>query len=269
MSSEKYMKLLVEESTWYNEMLLPQIARDVLPHFLQSWLRNCICGVFVFIISTLLLRFNYWKYHSSSPKENVATRKEMIKQIKESMELMPSGALFLTVTEYLAETGWTRCYTRISDVGLGIYILSTLVYLAVIEVWTYWIHRYMHEIRPIYKHIHSRHHSYNKESSLSPFAGWALHPLDGILMELPHGIAFLMVPTHFFTHLALYLTEAMWGVLVHGKGFKLRWPFMDGEFHTIHHTACQNNYGNFTICMDKWFGTLRPPKESIQVKKEN
>ena len=32
--------------------------------------------------------------------------------------LLALGALFLTLLEYLAETWWTRCYTRISDVGL-------------------------------------------------------------------------------------------------------------------------------------------------------
>lgn len=103
--------------------------------------------------------------------ENVVTRRELIKQIKESMVLLPLGALFLTLLEYLAETGWTRCYTRISDVGLVTYVFYTLIYVAIIDFWTYWIHRYMHQIKPIYKYIHAIHHSYNKETSLSPFAG--------------------------------------------------------------------------------------------------
>lgn len=33
--------------------------------------------------------------------------------------------------------------------------------------------------------LHYIHHKYNKEHSLSPFAGLAFHPLDGIL-QVPH-----------------------------------------------------------------------------------
>ena len=45
----------------------------------------------------------------------------------------------------------------------------------------YWMHRKLHEVRLGYKFLHATHHVYNKENSLSPFAGLAFNPLDGAL----------------------------------------------------------------------------------------
>ena len=50
-----------------------------------------------------------------------------------------------------------------------------------VEFFVYWQHRLLHEIKWGYKHLHYIHHKYNKEHSLSPFAGLAFHPIDGIL----------------------------------------------------------------------------------------
>ena len=43
----------------------------------------------------------------------------------------------------------------------------------------YWVHRYLHENRFLYKLLHRVHHIYN--NNLSPFAGLAFHPIDGML----------------------------------------------------------------------------------------
>ncbi len=83
--------------------------------------------------------------------------------------------------EMLAEYGWTRAYARLSDVGLGTYAGYMALYMVLVEFGVYWMHRGLHEIPWAYKHIHATHHKYNKENTLSPFAGLAFHPLDGVL----------------------------------------------------------------------------------------
>lgn len=45
----------------------------------------------------------------------------------------------------------------------------------------YWIHRYLHDNRTLYKLLHETHHIYNNRNSLSPFAGLAFDPIDGLL----------------------------------------------------------------------------------------
>lgn len=33
------------------------------------------------------------------------------------------------------------------------------------------MHRELHDIKPLYKYLHATHHIYNKQNTLSPFAG--------------------------------------------------------------------------------------------------
>lgn len=49
----------------------------------------------------------------------------------------------------------------------------------------YWMHRYLHDNRFLYKLLHRTHHIYN--NNLSPFAGLAFHPIDGMLQVRVQG----------------------------------------------------------------------------------
>nr|GMD79009.1 delta(7)-sterol-C5(6)-desaturase-like isoform X1 [Ipomoea batatas] len=40
-----------------------------------------------------------------------------------------------------------------------------------VEFGIYWMHRELHDIKPLYKYLHATHHIYNKQNTLSPFAG--------------------------------------------------------------------------------------------------
>jgi len=45
----------------------------------------------------------------------------------------------------------------------------------------YWIHRYLHDNQTLYLLLHKTHHIYNNRGSLSPFAGLAFDPVDGLM----------------------------------------------------------------------------------------
>ena len=47
--------------------------------------------------------------------------------------------------------GWTRVFTRVTDVGLGAYLGYFLLYMTSVEFGVYWMHRLLHDIRPGYK----------------------------------------------------------------------------------------------------------------------
>lgn len=51
------------------------------------------------------------------------------------------------------------------------YFVYLAVYLALVEFGIYWMHRELHDIKPLYKWLHATHHIYNKQNTLSPFAG--------------------------------------------------------------------------------------------------
>ena len=76
------------------------------------------------------------------------------------------------------------------------------------------------------------HHKYNKESTLSPFAGLAFAPLDGIAQALPYAIGLFFLPVHFFTHEMLLFLTAIWTNSIHDCLDAGMEPIM-GEFFCV------------------------------------
>ncbi|XP_065857325.1 delta(7)-sterol-C5(6)-desaturase-like [Euphorbia lathyris] len=191
----------------------------------------------------------------------------MLLQIYVAMKAMPWYCVLPSISECMIENGWTKCYANISDAGLFAYIVYLIVYLTLVEFGIYWMHRELHDIKPLYKYLHATHHIYNKQNTLSPFAGLAFHPLDGILQAVPHVIVLFIIPTHFRSHIALLFLDAIWTANIHDCIHAKLWPVMGAGYHTIHHTTYRHNYGHYTIWMDWMLGTLRDPEdESDKVK---
>lgn len=255
----------VEETSWYNDLVLgplvPHHLRSKIPHIAQTWLRNYIAGLLLYFCSGgfWCLYIYHWKKHVYFPEGGIPSKEPILLQIWVTMKAMPVYVSLPTLSEYMIERGWTRCYPSISDVGFLSYILLTIMYLVLVEFGIYWMHRGLHDCKPLYKLLHATHHIYNKENTLSPFAGLAFHPLDGILQACPHVIFIFLVPTHFFTHELSLFAESIWTTNIHDCIHGKVWPIMGAGYHTIHHTTYRHNYGHYTIWMDWMFGTLRDP----------
>ncbi|KAI3794195.1 hypothetical protein L1987_36824 [Smallanthus sonchifolius] len=264
---DDYLGLFVKETTLYNHIvlgsLLPEKLWAPLPHFVQGWLRIYIAATLLYIVSGVLWCFYIYhiKRNVYLPKDAIPSKKAMYLQIYVAMKAMPWYCALPSVSEYMVENGWTRCFSRISDVGWISYTWYLSLYLIFVEFGIYWMHRELHDIKPLYKHLHATHHIYNKQNTLSPFAGLAFHPLDGILQAVPHVIALFVMPTHFTIHIALLFFEAIWTANIHDCIHGKLWPVMGAGYHTIHHTTYRHNYGHYTVWMDWMFGTLRDPLE--------
>ncbi|KAI9379579.1 hypothetical protein POPTR_017G116600v4 [Populus trichocarpa] len=267
MEGDKYWQQFLDETTMFNNIvlrhLLPSSWWVTLPHFLQTWLRNFVAGTLLYFISGLLWCFYiyYLKRNVYVPKDAIPSNRAMLLQIYVAMKAMPWYTLLPTVSEYMIENGWTKCFFSISEVGWFAYITYLAMYLVIVEFGIYWMHRELHDIKRLYKHLHATHHVYNKQNTLSPFAGLAFHPLDGILQAVPHVIALFLVPIHFRSHIALLFIEAVWTANIHDCINGNLWPIMGAGYHTIHHTTYKHNYGHYTIWMDWMLGTLRDPED--------
>ena len=64
---------------------------------------------------------------------------------------MPLYSMLPAVAEFCVEQGWTRSYSRISDVGLGWYLTYFVLYMTCVEYFVYWMHRGLHDIKFGYK----------------------------------------------------------------------------------------------------------------------
>ncbi|KAG5247567.1 Delta-7-sterol-C5(6)-desaturase family protein [Salix suchowensis] len=267
MEGDKYLQQFLGETSMFNSIvlghLLPSSWWVTLPHFLQTWLRNYIAGTLLYLISGFLWCFYiyYLKRNVYVPKDAIPSNRAMLLQIYVAMKAIPWYTLLPAVSEYMIENGWTKCFSSISEIGWFAYIIYLPMYLVIVEFGIYWMHRELHDIKPLYKYLHATHHIYNKQNTLSPFAGLAFHPLDGILQAVPHVIALFLVPTHFRSHIALLFIEAIWTANIHDCIHANLWSVMGAGYHTIHHTTYKHNYGHYTIWMDWLLGTLLDPED--------
>jgi lathosterol oxidase len=265
--SPEYLQLFLEETKWYNDLVLgfwlPDSVRNAIPHNLQTWLRNYVAGCLLYFLSGGLwsLYVYTWKGDVFFPTGGMPEKEAMLLQIWVSMKAMPIYTGLPAVSEYMIEKGWTKAFPRIDNVGWPTYVCLLVTYLALVEFGIYWMHRSLHDIKPLYKWLHATHHIYNKQNTLSPFAGLAFHPIDGILQACPHVIVLFIQPMHFFTHEVLIFLEAIWTTNIHDCIDGNVWGIMGAGFHTIHHTTYKHNYGHYTVFFDWLFGTLRDPYE--------
>lgn len=102
-------------------------------------------------------------------------KEAILLQIWVSMKAMPIYTGLPAVSEYMIENGWTKAFPRIDNVGWPTYVCLVITYLALVEFGIYWMHRSLHDIKPLYKWLHATHHIYNKQNTLSPFAGISLN----------------------------------------------------------------------------------------------
>lgn len=164
------------------------------------------------------------------------------------------------LSEYLIENNYTRAYFYVDQVGgMYMYAIYFVLYLSLVEVGIYWMHRTLHTNKWLYNNIHGPHHHYNKKETLTPWASIAFHPLDGILQASPYVVCLFIVPMHYYTHMVMLFWTEMWATNIHDAMWGDTEPIMGSKYHTIHHTHFVYNYGQFFTFCDAFWGTLRKP----------
>eukprot|EP00624_Nannochloropsis_granulata_P005834 evm.model.NODE_4170_length_6426_cov_20.221910.1 len=234
-------------------------------HYLLTYLRDLLAGSALYYVTAGLwhvyiyqLYGDYFFTQQGFEKPSAATIKDQIQLAQASMFLY---AALPVLAEWFVEKGWTLCYYNIEDIGGWPYYLAfTLLYMSMVEVGVYWMHRTLHENKTLYKYIHGLHHKYNKPSTLSPWASVAFNPIDGILQASPYVVCLFIVPCHYLTHVALVFFTAVWATNIHDAMDGDTEPVMGSKYHTMHHTHYHYNFGQFFIFADWMFGTLRVPE---------
>lgn len=189
----------------------------------------------------------------------------MVAQVRVACASIPLYTLLPPLSDALILSGRTRVYGRLASAGSPLaWLAQTALYLLSVEFGVYWQHRKLHEVKWAYGLLHRTHHVYNKEHTLSPFAGLAFNPVDGLLQAVPYVWSLFLVPCHYFTHEALLFLTGVWTTNIHDCVHGDCAPVMGAGYHTIHHTEYRFNYGHYTTLFDGLFGTLKHPPKHAQ-----
>eukprot|EP00798_Chlamydomonas_sp_ICE-L_P014177 gene14177-20144_t len=281
--------------------MFPDYIRDQLPRYVQAWIRNWImclgvyfgfggawCYYTYFCFGDVLFKpgtipamrdvveqiwvaaksvngvgvplasigLGHWRQQQCRPALAVQPLRQLV-----SVLAIPLYSLLPAFSEYCAEEGWTMVYPRVENVGLPMYVIYFYLYMCSVEFGVYWVHRGLHDWKTGYKSLHYIHHKYNKEHTLSPFAGLAFHPIDGMLQAAPYVWSLFFIPTHFLTHELLLFATGIWTTNIHDCIHGKTWPVLGAGYHAIHHTTYKHNYGHYFVFMDQMFNSLETPEE--------
>jgi lathosterol oxidase len=108
--------------------------------------------------------------------------------------------------------------------------------------------------------MHKIHH---KSTDVTPFSGFAFHPLDAFGQAIPTFVSCFFFPLHYNILMFFSLSTTIWAISIHDNvpmiPIKL---FLYSTHHTIHHEpglGQYRNYGKFTTIWDRLLGTYQDP----------
>ncbi|KAG6526189.1 very-long-chain aldehyde decarbonylase GL1-9-like [Zingiber officinale] len=148
--------------------------------------------------------------------------------------------------------------------SIPVQMFQIFVAMLIMDAWQYFVHRYMHQNKFLYRHIHSQHHRL-----VVPYAIGALynHPLEGLLLDTLGGaISFLvsgMTPrtsVFFFSFATIKTIDDHCGLWLPGNIFHIFFQ-NNTAYHDIHHQlqGSKYNYSQpFFSIWDKMLGTYMP-----------
>ncbi|KAL8161517.1 hypothetical protein V2J09_013006 [Rumex salicifolius] len=148
--------------------------------------------------------------------------------------------------------------------SLLILVRQFLTAMAVLDTWQYFMHRYMHQNKFLYRHVHSQHHRL-----VVPYAFGALynHPLEGLILDTIGGaLSFLasgMSPRtsiFFFSFATIKTVDDHCGLMLPGNPFHLFFK-NNSAYHDVHHQLYGSKYNfsqPFFVIWDRILGTHMP-----------
>ncbi|KAK6940090.1 Fatty acid hydroxylase [Dillenia turbinata] len=203
-------------------------------------------------------------------KYRLHTRKEEDEKNSVSLSTVIKGVLLqqlvqATVAQLLFMlTSQTNASGIMVQPPLVVQVLQFIVAMLVMDTWQYFVHRYMHQNKFLYLHVHSQHHRL-----VVPYAIGALynHPLEGLLLDTVGGaLSFLVsgmtarTAVFFFCFAVIKTVDDHCGLWLPGNIFHLFFQ-NNTAYHDIHHQlqGTKFNYSQpFFSIWDNLLGTYKP-----------
>jgi len=152
-------------------------------------------------------------------------------------------------------SGYTMRYEAIETFGKFYFVVSILLMVIVHDAYFYWSHRLMHH-KWVFPYVHRLHHRFQAPT---PWAAFALHPLESMLSLGIIPIIIFCIPYHPYALLCFISFMTLYNVYIH-LGYHL--GEMSGtsirnttEDHDYHHKKGHGNYGLYFTYWDRLMGT--------------
>lgn len=227
------------------------------------------------VLGTLVPLVVYWVYgglyHLMPPLDHLRlhSRSENSKNLV-GMKTVIKGVLLqqaiqaIVALSLFSLTSGHESSAKVPQPPLMIQAGQVFLAMIVMDAWQYFVHRYMHINKFLYKHIHSFHHRL-----VVPYAFGALynHPLEGLLLDTVGGaLSFLvsgMTPRtaiFFFSFATIKTVDDHCGLMLPWNPFHLLFR-NNSAYHDVHHQlhGTKFNYSQpFFIMWDKLLGTYMP-----------
>eukprot|EP01018_Ginkgo_biloba_P037789 Gb_31807 [translate_table: standard] len=202
-----------------------------------------------------------YRMHSRKEEElrNLVSLSTVIKGVLLQQVVQATVALLLfSMTSKVGLAG------KISQPSLLVQFCQVLIAMLVMDTWQYFVHRYMHQNKFLYRHVHSQHHKL-----VVPYAIGALynHPLEGLLLDTVGGaISYLVsgmtarTAVLFFSFAIIKTVDDHCGLWLPGNILHMLFQ-NNTAYHDIHHQlhGAKYNYSQpFFIMWDKLLGTHMP-----------
>ena len=222
----------------------------LLGAFVTYWL--FAGGAYVFL-------FKVTKGCLLSEKQTEVKPGRILEEIKVSHQAMPVLAMMIAVPYTLHWLGYGRVYHDVAEYGWGYFAFSIFWFVLFTDFMIYWHHRFLH-VQPFYRWFHALHHHFLHPT---PFAAYAFHPIDGFVQGVPYHIFTFLFPFHTWLYLGMMVAVQFWTISIHDRldfcGTGLDWGHIinGAQHHTLHHTHCKCNYGQYTTLWDRIGGSYR------------
>ncbi|KAJ4711337.1 sphinganine C4-monooxygenase 1-like [Melia azedarach] len=234
------------------------ISDDLLGTFVPILVYWLYSGLYVFLGS--FDRLENYRLHSKTDEDekNLVSKTTVVKGVilQQFFQAIVSVLLFKVTGN---DTGSVNQHS-----SLLVLARQFVIAMLVMDTWQYFIHRYMHQNKFLYRHIHALHHRL-----VVPYAFGALynHPIEGLLNDTIGGaLSFLLsgmsprVSIFFFSFATIKTVDDHCGLWLPGNFFQVFFK-NNTAYHDIHHQLYGSKYNfaqPFFVMWDRILGTYMP-----------
>ncbi|XP_010477802.1 PREDICTED: sphinganine C4-monooxygenase 1-like [Camelina sativa] len=202
-----------------------------------------------------------YRLHSKvdEDEKNLVSKSNVVKGVLLQQLIQAIVAILLfTVTGSDADSSKTKQFS------LLVLASQCVTAMLVLDTWQYFMHRYMHHNKFLYKHIHSQHHRL-----VVPYAYGALynHPVEGLILDTVGGaLSFLIsgmsprTSIFFFSFATIKTVDDHCGLCLPGNLFHMFFK-NNTAYHDVHHQLYGSKFNfsqPFFVMWDRILGTYMP-----------